>query len=403
MNKKFYLSSILVLIMVLTISSISALGVTPGRQIIDYEPGSVKEVSFKILNSDNEDLNLIVSSRGDLKSDIRLNEKEISISSDEASKEVSYTINMSKGMKPGQHTGEVMILQIPEEREEQGAYVGASLAVITQIRFHVPYPGRYAEAELGVSSGGKGEEVKFYLPITNRGKFDLVNVRAVLDIYNPLNEKIESIQTPGIDLASGKSNELKTEWLADVNPGKYKVIANIIYGQENGDTIELEETFNIGDQTLQLQSIEVNNFNLGEIAKIEMLVENKWSEDAKDAYILTEIFSDNELMSQFKSASQDVPSLSKSVLTAYWDTAGVSQGTYDTKVHIKHNKESQEENIKLEVKEHEINAIGLGYVISERESSSDNSLIIILVVLVIILMIVNIWFLFLRKKLLGKN
>jgi hypothetical protein len=171
LNKNIILLSISILMLIILFSNISSLGVTPGRKILDYEPGAVRQVSFKILNTDNEDMDLLITKRGELKEDISLNTQKLSMSADENSKEISYSINMSKNMRPGEHNGEVMILQIPKDREKQGAYVGASLAVITQIRFNVPYPGRYAEAELNVKSGAVGEEVFFYIPVINRGKF----------------------------------------------------------------------------------------------------------------------------------------------------------------------------------------------------------------------------------------
>jgi hypothetical protein len=177
-----------------------------------------------------------------------------------------------------------------------------------------------------------------------------------------------------------------------------------MYGDENGKTIQIEEVFKVGEQTLQLQAINVDDFSLGGIAKMEMLVENKWGEEIKEAYINTEVYKDGELMSKFKSATQDIPALSKGELISYWDTAGVQKGTYDTEVNIKYGQESIKENIKLDVQENEINVLGLGYVISEQGGGTgDNNLVTILIILVIILVIVNIYFLFIRKKLLGKN
>ena len=67
-----------------------------------------------------------------------------------------------------------------------------------------------------------------------------------------------------------------------------------------------------------------------------------------------------------------------------------------------YGEKSSIQSIQLEVSNNKITAIGLGFVISETESSSggDSNLVTILIAVIVVLILVNLlWFLVLRRKL----
>jgi hypothetical protein len=152
---------------------------------------------------------------------------------------------------------------------------------------------------------------------------------------------------------------------------------------------------------LELQDIIVEGFSLGEIAKLEMLVENKWSEPISGAHIETKILNNRgDVVSNFKSASYDVEALAKQVFVSYWDTAGVSVGNYETEVSINYGDKSSKMNLEFQVEKNNLRVIGLGYVISAEGDGSSNLLIIVLVVVIVLLVLINLlWFFLLRKRL----
>ena len=408
---------ILVGFILFSLSQVYALGVTPGRTTVNFEPNLEREVSFFVLNPENRDMNVIIAKQGDLEDYIYLEGPQVrgelqedrltfnqevgpfSISSDEEMKEFSYILRLPESLGPGLHTGRVVVLQVPDNFEGSGSQIGATLAVVTQIHVNVPFPGRYAEAELHVKDAGVGEKVGIFIPIKNRGSFDLVNVRAVIDIYNTVGERVDSFSTSPINIPSRKVGEIVSDWEADVAPGQYVARADLIYGAESGETIKLERAFNVGERALELQQVEVNDFQLGSVATFEMLVENKWGEDIGDVYARTEVYdSQGSLMSEFSSPIYDVPALSRSILMSHWNTAGVRVGVYDTRIFLRYDGDVIREDVQLDVSERDIRVIGLGYVISERPAE-DGGINFLLGVLVVVLILANVfWFLVFRKK-----
>lgn len=383
------------LLIVLTLQSVSAIGITPGRTTLNFEPGLHKEVSFSIINSEHKDMSVVFMVKGDLSEVVTLNQAYAEFLASEDSKQFTYTVDLpQKISKPGKYEIEIVALEMPKDIKERGTFVGATVAVVTQLHIYVPYPYKYAEAELNIIEGEDGKMI-FLIPVVNRGKLDIVNAKAIIDIYTSLNEKIVSIESDTKSLNSLERKELVAEWQANVNPGKYLAIATLVYDNE---ITKVEKEFNIGEMLLEIKEIIVRDFELGGIAKFNALVENKWSSNLKDVYLNIIVYNDEgEIMADFKSPTYDLDPLSKSEMVCYWDTAGVREGTYDGKLFLKYEENSKERNIQMKITDDNIEIIGLtGHVIVKGKGKFN--LTNILLVLVILLIIANIvWFVIIKR------
>ena len=396
MNRNF----IFVLMFLFMAGSVCGLGVTPGRTTLDFQSGLERNVEFEVINTGDANLNLVLSVQGELAEYVSVSSSAVSISTAEHSKTFSYTVKLPADMEPGLHTADVFVMQVPEGGEASGFSVLATLAVVTQLYVYVPYPGKFAVADMVVYNANQGGDVTFVFPIVSRGEFDLTSVKANVDIYNSLSEKIDSFVTSSIAVPSGEKKEIVYNWKADAPIGNYRAAATVIYDE---GTVNLEKTFSIGSKELELEEISVSGFSLGQIAKLEMLVNNKWSEPISGAYVATKIMNERgDVVSGFESASYDVAALAKQVFVSYWDTAGVREGNYQAEVSIKYGDSSSTKNLEFQVKQNELIIVGLGYVISGEGASSDSSssLVMILVIVIVVLVLINLlWFFLLRKRL----
>jgi hypothetical protein len=389
----FILASLLI---VLTLQNVSGIGITPGRTTINFESGLHKEVQFSIINSQQKDMSVVFMVRGDLADSITLTQTYAEFLSSEDSKSFTYTVDLPARIeKPGLYETEIVALEMPKDIKETGTFIGATISVVTQLYVYVPYPDKYIEGEINVmESDGK---TMFFIPVVSRGKLDIVNVKAMIDIYTSLNEKVTSIESDTLSLNSLERKELVAEWDADVNPGKYLAVANIVYDNE---VLTLRKEFNIGEMALEIEQIIVRDFELGEIAKFDALVNNKWSSDLKDVYLNILVYNEEgETMADFKSPTYDIGALSKIEMVAYWDTAGVHEGTYDGKVILKFGEESKERNIQMKITDDSIEVIGLtGHVVVRRGSFFNTQNILIGIIIFIVLMNI-VWFVVIKRLL----
>lgn len=378
------------------ISFSSALGITPARTTVDFSPNLKQSISLEVFNS-GEGKDMIVSVSGELAGYVTISTRQFSFLEGEKSKKISYEFSLPSDLEPGLHGADIIVLEVPKESESE--VVQATLAVKTQLRVHVPFPGKYAKSDIFISDYKDGK-IKFVIPVVSAGTYDLASVRANVDIFNKLGEKIDSFNTETISVESGKKKDLVYEWeVKDATIGDYLAVANLIY---DGEVKRLEKRFKIGDKILELQEIRADDFSLGQIAKFEMLVENKWNEPIEDVFVDTKIFDERkQILSHFKSSVETIKALSKRVFISYWDTAGFEEGSYKTEVAINYGEKSVKKDLEFEVEENELRVIGLGYVISSGgEGPSDSSnLVVVLVIVVVLLVLVNIlWFFILRKR-----
>lgn len=375
-------------------AQISALGITPGRINLNYESGKEVSGGFTIVNTENKDIEVVIAAQGEFNQSVTFSEVSFKMKAFEREKRIQYDLKMPSQLSPGQHIGEILAIQVPSKSSAGETSVGATVAVATQLFVFVPYPNKYAEASLDIVSDAPGK-ITFVIPVVNRGKLDLVRVRANIDIYGALNEKVAGFNTNQVEIKSGERREIAYTWNANVTSGTYRAVATVLYDEE---TLKLERQFSVGKPILDLQQIEVNDFTLGEIAKFEMLVENQWSEEIKGAYAEMEIYNkQKEVMADVKSPTYDFLPLSKKIMVSYWDTGGVKEGIYDSSVFLRYGTHSSQKEFKLDVKKDSITAIGVGYVISSK-GKSGSSITTILIVGLAVLILINLgWFLILRK------
>jgi hypothetical protein len=390
-----------ILFLITTLNFVSSIGITPGRTSLNFESGFNKDIAFSVINTEHKDMSVVFVVRGDLAEYVTLTQTFSEFSSTDESKSFTYSINIPNKLdKPGLYKTEIVALEMPKDIKEQGTFVGATVAVISQLDIYAPYPNKYVEAEVNaIEANGN---VNFIIPVINRGKLDIVSAKAIIDIYTKLNEKVATIETDTDSINSLGRKELSAKWDAKVNPGKYLAQVSIIYDNE---VVKLEKEFNVGEALLDILEVNVKDFQLGDIAKFNALVENKWANDLKDVYLNILVYNkDGEIMADFKSPTYNLNSLSKSEMVAYWDTAGVGKGTYEGKLILKYGDKSTERNIELKISDYDLQVVGLtGQVLIKGKGGTLN-LNTILILIVGILVVANvIWFVLIKKLLKKKH
>lgn len=384
----------LILIFLLISNNVYALGISPARKVVEFESDLEETVEFKVINSEHKAMKVViyVEEFEKDKMDILVNTPELVFAANEDEKTVSYIYKLpNKFKEPGTHEFAIVAREIPVDTAFSGTNVGASVAVEHQLRVNVPYPGKYATAELKIAETNNKNAVNFIVAINNFGTQQIVNAKGIIDIYGPTNEKITTIETGSVSIESGLRKEISAPWDAQVNPGKYYAKLTLVY---DGEVAEYESVFQVGEANVKILDIYSKGFKLGQVAKFNILVENGWSEKIKDVYTDLLISEKGQEIGRFKSATEDIDSLAKQELTAYWDTAGVKVGEYDAKIALHYDDKVVEKDMKTKISLNSISFSGFtGAVVSD--SSNKNLFIGIIVVLVLINVF---WFVYFKIK-----
>ncbi len=401
-NRLNLIVAVIVIVIVLAMLPVNAqaIGITPGRATMDFEPNKEGQVTFTILNNERKEFRALVYAEGDLMDYITSDKNIVDFTESDESKKFTYSYKLPAEIdQPGDHWAKIVVMEMPPEGAQTGQVVMATTAVIHQLRVKVPYPGKYADLDLVIHESGPDEDTTFFVKIYNVGDEDILKASAIVDILGPTNEVIASIESEEISIESKKRGEVIVPWKANVNPGRYHAVVTVNYDEKVG---VVEKTFEIGALRVDVLDISVNNFVLGGIAKFEINMENKWNQKIDDIFAEIIITSqDGDNIANFKSASTSLDALRRGILYAYWDTEGVDKGAYEGKIILHYEGRTTEKELKtyITLENIETEIVGVtARAISRREPGSSPG-VDLLVPIVFILIFINVgWFFYFKRR-----
>jgi len=366
MKGKLLLVVISIVMLVIITNFVGAIGITPGRTTMDFSPNVQSldsSAQFTVVNTDAKDMNVAFTIEGELKDYITLDSEVVSFSKDEKQKSFSYRVQLSEnaGLDPGLHTADIVVVELPEDIDNPGMVVKATVSVVTQLYVFVLYPGKHLEASLDIVD--KDGKVYFYIPLISRGNETINSVSGEIIIYEN-GKKVENFATNDVSLEASEKKELTSVW-TDPGEGNYKAVAEIDY---DGQKETIEKEFSIGED-LGVIGVSVDNFLLGDIAKIKILVQNKLERVVKEVFANLEVFdSDLNEIEDLNSEHYEIPAKSNKEMVVYWDTEKLQEGIYDSELRIDYDEDFINKKFKIEVSENSMEFKGVGFVISEQGS-----------------------------------
>jgi len=370
------------------------LGVTPARTTINFQPNLQQQITIRAVNNEHKDFKAVIFTRGNLS--IELINKEVSFTKEQEYQEIKYKVTLPNKLEPGITTSDIVIREVKPIQQQGEITIGALVSVVSQIYVIVPYPGKYARAELIIPETQKNEQLSFLIPVYNLGTDKIQKASAIIDIYDPNNKKIATITTDEKSIEPFTKRELVASWLANVSEGNYNVIATVDY---DGNKIELKGQFIVGDFFIKPIDISVNNFKLGQVAKFNILVENIGNYLIKDAYSEILLNKQAQQIADIKSQPTEILPKTQKELIAYWDTENVEQGEYQGKLILGYENKKAERQIRTEVGLDYIKTeiIGVtGLVIATPKINTNQIYMAIIVIILILLNII--WFILYTKK-----
>ncbi len=317
---KLYLTVFLTLM--LLSETVFALGITPSRTIIDFEPGFRRTITFYAINNENKTMDIEVYKSGDLSDYITLSTTMISFSPSDSTKEFTVTINLPQSIEgAGRHDNRI---GIREAAPPEGTTIGARIGIEAQLWVDVPYPGAYAEISLDAPSVELGETVPFTITIVSRGTEDMTASGKIL-VYRDYMQ-VADLNAGQVFVGARETKTLKSEWsTVEAGEGQYRAVAVVDYF---GKTAQVEKTFNVGVFEVEIVNISYASVSRGEIARFDIAVKNMWNAPA-DVYIELEALKEGDSVSRTKSETSSLNPLETKTIRVYLDTEELSAGTYD--------------------------------------------------------------------------
>lgn len=380
-----------ILALFLLVSNVYGLGMAPARSRYEFQANSVEQGRFRII-VDDVPSQVTLQTEDELGKYIGLEKTVLVLNEYETW--VDFTLNLPEELPPGERKGSILVSQQPLNQDKADV-VYAVPAVKHQIFVNSPYPGKYLTGKLFISTAKSNEPIAFTIALANWGKESIEEAKAAVIVKGPTNEELAVLHTDSIGVVQGEETKLTAFWQTEYS-GTYFAEVVVEY---DGKIIELSQAFTVGSLEIEIERIQVNNFKIGQIAKLDIYLRNKWNQPLKvDGRV--EIFKQNKLISTFNTVPVDIGEKSAAVMEAYWNTQGIEVGEYDIAVKAMYDGKTSEKTFSSIVS---IDGISFKDMVSAQVVSSGNNNTTILVIAVFVLIILNVFLFFYINKRLRKR
>ncbi len=308
-----------------------AIGISPPRIDIAFEPNAHKEYIITLINSAPRPLNATLNLGGDLAQYMKTEEGYFVIPPQQSK---AYTILIDFPAvirRPGENIVTVNAVQAPMATPEGIKGISATLSVEGSIVVRVPYTGKYAEATLHLEAINEGEQSKATFMVINYGMDEIKNAYGTLEIYDLAGTLLDTLTTPSVYIPAQKTEEtLLVLDSKNYGAGIFPVTAYVMY---DGDkTNEIEQQLRIGTLFVNVTDYTKEVYTKS-LAPFQITAHNRWNNPVEH------LFADIRFLKQgvqigdtLKTHSITLPPWEQLPLSAVWDTTSVAPGIYDAEI-----------------------------------------------------------------------
>lgn len=312
--------SILFIMLMLPGLAQAALGVSPGKIEINFEPNLEASYTFQVIG-DDPSVELEIFTRGELGKYVSFDKKSLS-----GGGVFTAMLKLPGAIdKPGVH--EIMV--VVREKVDEAAGIGTAIAIQVPIYIHAPYPGKYAEIALSSHNVNVGEPVSLYLTIISRGNEE-INANPNIEIFSE-NESVEKFSLEQAKVTSQESITLKKILnTSGYKPGAYTALA--VVGYEAGEAKTAAE-FKIGTLFVSIINY-TEKINIGGISKFQVWIESNWNSriDSVYANIFITKKANSTSLAGFKTPYTNLEQWGTGMLEGFFDAGNFTAGMYNANI-----------------------------------------------------------------------
>ena len=270
------------IIFILLINSVYAIGISPGKAVVYFEPNKVQEVEFYVVNRDSDIVDAQISLSDVFSEGMSLPGDTIFSLNPGEKRYFNVVFDMPAEVNiPGDYITKVTASELAPSGAFGSATVGSTVAVISQLIFRVPHEGYYLGGSLSAESVSVGELAKFNINLENLGDREIPNFDGIIKIYNSKNETVDTI-TFASSLALHEIQKMELVWdtsgqVAD----EYIAKMTINYMSKS---FEAGDNFKLGDIFVKILDYQ-KEVGSGIIGDYVYTLESGWSNEIQDVFV----------------------------------------------------------------------------------------------------------------------
>lgn len=375
--------AVVLLVALISLSGVFAWGLDPARQRAKVSSG-MQYLEVSLENPQGSEGYFKVSFTGDLAHYADYKGPLIYLGSDDAQYTVPFSLSLPDDLLPGKHLLSVNLEQIPGG---SSSTVSSLVVLAADVVVDVPLGGTHVDARLSVGAAGPDDDTPFTLSVINLGEKE-VAVWADVVIKGPTNQELDSWQTSKQVIPFKGAGKISTSWSGEKETGVYFAEVALHYGDE---VRVLRQTFMVGAKEVVVDDIGSDDFSLGRIVPLDVVLRNKWNGPVDDVFAEVFVLSGSgSILQSFKSASERLRPLDRVNLTAYWDTARLVAGSYDLNVVVHYDGGQSQRSFPVTVSADDLQVKGVPTGELSAAASGGGGPDALLVLLLVVLLVTNV-------------
>jgi hypothetical protein len=340
------------------------IGVSPPHVEVNFKPNLKQTINFRFLGDIGTEYEIYVE--GDLQQYIALSKEKIyGPDSVDVFLELPEKIDI-----PGRYKMKIGIKRVVPENFAGIMIIGD---VKANLIVHVPYPGKYLEAEFSADDTRYGEFVDLRLKVMSKGEEDLTMSSKII-IYDSKDNIIEEINLGEHFIKSQETKEFNEKFDSiGHRAGQYKAVAIIDYDNKK---LEKEDLFKIGELVVNILG-HSDGFVRGIINRFDIDIESQWNDPIENVY--GEILIPNYNI-RFKTPSETLPGFGRMNLTGYFDPTPIDKDVFFGSITVYYRDKQIRKLVNFKMKK-KISLMTYLVIIG----------ILLVIILMIILLILSLW------------
>lgn len=338
------------LFIVLFSNSVFAIGISPSRSVLYYNPGMEETVSFYVVNNVARTINAEVYSEGEFSYLFRLENQSFSLVPG-GKKEFEITFTHPSSLDhPGDYTIKIHADELPEEDITGGTFLSAVTSVVSPLILRVPYEGAYLSANLNAESVSIGQYVPFILRLENLGDVSIPPFDIIIYVLNSKNVQVGKIEYQDqLNLNEIKKSEVYWD-STGMEAGTYTAKLEIKYEDK---TFETDTKFKLGEIFIDIIDVQ-KEVTAEKINEYYATITSKWSDSIEDVFVQLSIETPEDTYN-FKGTTFNLDPWGSEKTLLYVDLerppAQVSEGEYPATFTVFYDGFSNTKNFNIIIKE----------------------------------------------------
>ena len=272
--------SLFFILLIIFSGSVLAIGMSPAKEIIDYQEGKTVSVTYKLINNNNKAVTINVNATGPLQDIVTFPEGNALRLNANSIKEFDVVLNYpSYEEMPayGRQRLKILALEVAEDSFGFSAVTGVEV----WLDVVVPVPGLYGTVEkLDISNVPEGGTADVSITVKNRGTEPITGGDVTIDIMDPQKRTVDTVIFTQIDLAVDEEKTFTQELASsEYTTGEYTANAMFVYDRTAAPQ-ERASVFYIGSTDVVLEKY-TQKLTRGKINRVDLVLQSLWGAELK--------------------------------------------------------------------------------------------------------------------------